>query len=147
MYRGLDRNKVPAIIKHHLFNSFVRSHLIFASNYMINLRKNIITPLFRSFKKIYNYIFNKKINEKYLIELFNTNSVRFLNKILVTKKPNKSYLILRDYLSGRKTNYFLLYKKPKIQLTFFYNLLSIYNDHFRNRLFDQVDLLLCAAVN
>ena len=132
-FGNITRQKIPYKVKLIIFNSFIRSHIIYSATYLNSLNRTNTNKLFKTLNKIYKYIFNIRINKQYLTDLTDFYIKKFVNNILERKKPTQSYSIFKKHLSSRKQKYFLLYKKPKIKLTFFYNLISSFNRLFKER--------------
>ena len=125
--KNFNFNKIPLKIKKIIFNSLICSHIHYSSIFLSCLNKKSLDSIINKFNKILKRFlgYNNKnldVNSMIYEDIFN-----FLNKILSNKHPQPIFNILNRHLSSRKKCYFLLYSKPKKQLTFLFNLMNICN--------------------
>ena len=126
--KNLNLKKVPFKIKKMIFNSLVCSHIHYSSIYLPCLRKKNLNSILSKFDNTVKKFFaTKNLN---LNSIISDDICKFINKILNNKDPKTIFEVISKYLSIRKKNFFLLYKKPKRQLTFLYNIMSICNRNY-----------------
>ena len=131
IFKGFGEKKVPTIAKKLIFNSYIKSHIIFSAIYLRSLNKTYFNILKRAFNIIHKNIFGYK-DDNLLQNIITEYSNNFIYKILENKIPLNNLNILNAKLSKRKYM-FLLDKKRNKKLTFLHDKLKNFNICFARR--------------
>ena len=132
--KNFNLAKIPYKIKKMIFNSLICSHIHYFSIYFPCLSIGSQTSLIKKFNFIVKKFFGTNNKERELNTIISNDIYTFMNKLLNNKHPKPIFNVLSKYLSFRKQNYFILYKKPRKQLTFLFNLMSINNQNHSRKI-------------
>ena len=131
VFKNYNKKAIPLIAKNILFNSYVKSHLIFSSIYLNSLNKKYFITLNRAFNLIHKHFFGFK-KPDLLENIIKEYSNKFIYNIIINKNPKNNYDILEKRLSKRKL-LFILNKKTVKKLTFLHNLMANFNVKYGKR--------------
>ena len=131
----LHANKMPKFIKDLIYFAFVESHIIYSCLLLNNLKKSNLTKVERIFNKCIKFLYTKKhMENNLLLKIIYKHCNNFILSNLMSRQNNFVSNTLKNQL-GRtcRRKLFILPKRPKRRLSFFYQLLCNFND--QNKLF------------
>lgn len=127
IFHNLKINKIPPKLKQLLFNSYINSHINYSAVFLYNLNRKQFKKIESTYSRLRKLAYPNENNAATLLSISEHIILKSLDHIIKEKHPHSLYNLIKIYLSNRKRDRFLLYKKPIKKLTFLYNFLKLFN--------------------
>ena len=112
LIKNINLKQLPLKIRNIIFNALICSHINYFDIFLTCLNKTTYDYISHKFKTVNKKYFFPNEFQIDVNEIKQKNIFKFVMTILRNKHPPPIFNSLVKYLSNRKENYFLLYKKP-----------------------------------